>query len=105
MNIYLTDQVQITPITRDANFRTETAGTPFLSDAYIEEDDKIIYGSDGQPIKPARKIVLPYTTNVQEGDRIKVTRKNGIAVIDKDRNIKSISQIGAFGGSHLEVLS
>ena len=105
MSIYFTDQVQITPITRDANFRNETPGTPFLSDAYIEEDDKITYGSDGQPIKPARKIVLPYVVSVQEGDRIKITKKNGTSITDKDRNVKSVSQIGAFSGSHLEILS
>ena len=105
MSIYFTDQVQITPITRDANFRNETPGTPFLSDAYVEEDDEIVYGTDGQPIKPARKIVLPYATSITEGDRIKITKKNGASITDKDRNVKSISQIGAFGGSHLEVLS
>jgi len=105
MSIYLTDQVQITPITRDANFRNETVGTPFSSDAYVEEDDKITYGSDGQPIKPARKIVLPYETSIQEGDRIKLIKKNGKVVTDKDRQVKSVSLIGAFDGSHLEVLS
>lgn len=105
MSIYLTDQVQITPITRDANFRNETPGTPFLSDAYVEEDDKITYGANGQPIKPARKIVLSYEISIAEGDRIKITKKNGNAIIDKDRQVKSISQIGAFGDSHLEILS
>ena len=105
MSIYFTDQVQVTPITRDAKFRTETEGTPFTSDAYVEEDDKVVYGSDGAPIKPARRIFLPYGTSIAEGDFVKITKKNGFSITDKDRKVKGISYIGSFGSSHLEVLS
>ena len=104
MNIYFTDIVQITPITRDANFRNKTEETPFYSEAYVEEDDKIVYGSDGLPIKPARKIFLPYSVSIKEGDFIKTTSKNNHLITDSNRVVKSVSPIGSFKGDHLKVL-
>ena len=104
MSIYFTDIVQITPITRDTNFRNKTEGTPFYSEAYVKEDDKIIYGSDGMPIKPARKIFLPYNVSIKKGDFIKLTSKSNYLVTDTNRLVKAVAPIGSFKRDHLKVL-
>jgi hypothetical protein len=74
MSIYFTDQVEITPVSRDTNFRTETEGTPFLSKAYVEDESEIKYGSDGQPLDPVMFIGLPVNTSIS-------------TVIDTSRNL------------------
>jgi len=93
MSIYFTDQIQITPISRDINFRTETEGTPFLSKASVEDESKIQFGSDGQPFNPIKFIGLPRNTLIVKGDFVEITKLHGkiIAqsqtVIDTSRNL------------------
>jgi hypothetical protein len=93
MSLYFTDQVEITPISRDTNFRTEIEGTPFLSKAYIEDESEIKYGSDGQPLDPVMFIGLPVNTSIVKGDFIEITKLHGKAieqqstVIDTSKNL------------------
>jgi len=93
MSIYFTDQVQITPISRDINFRTETEGTPFLSKAYVEDESKIQFGSDGQPFNPIKFIGLPRNTLIVKGDFVEITKLHGKVIaqsqttIDTSRNL------------------
>lgn len=107
MSVYYTDRVQITPVAVDQNFRTETEGASFFSEAYIEDDDKIVYDSTGQPIKPAKRIFLPYINknkNIEKGDLIKVTERFGKAVVEKAVQINLISLIGSFVGDQWEII-
>lgn len=104
MSLYLPDEIEITPVTRNATFRTETEGTPFTVNAYVEDDDKIQYGSDGAPIKPAKRIFLPYGTVITEGDSIRVTKRSGSTVTDVKQRVRSVSPVGSFGRSHLEII-
>ncbi len=93
MSIYFTDQIEITPVSRDVNFRTEIEGTPFLSEAYVEDKTEIKYGSDGQPLKPEMFIGLPINTLIVKGDFIEITKLHGKVIeqesetIDTSRNL------------------
>ena len=93
MSIYFTDQIEITPISRDVNFRTETEGTPFYSEAYVEDKTEIKYGLDGQPLKPVMFIGLPINTSIVKGDFIEITKLHGkiieqeSEIIDTSRNL------------------
>lgn len=107
MSVYYIDQVKLTSITIDANFRVETKGTPFYSEAYIEEDDKIVFDNTGQPIKPVKRIFIPYkgiNKNIKEGDLIQVTKRFKINVTEREVKIKSASLVGGFSGDHLEII-
>lgn len=105
MSVYFTDEVIITPVSRDANFRNEVLGTPFSSEAYTEKDDKIMYDDTGMPIRPARKIFLPLGTNISEGFYIRVSKKSGVDYTDSDRVVRSVELVGSFRLSHIEVIS
>lgn len=104
MNLYFTDLVQITPVTRDASFRTETKGTSFSKNAYVEFDDRISYDGSGLPIRPAKVIFLPYATTIKEGDYIKVLKYHGNSVTANEQRVRSVAPVGSFHGSHLEIL-
>jgi len=103
MSLYFTDEVQITNITRDQNFRTETPGTPYLSEAYVEDDDSIAFSSDGTPVKPIRRVFVPHGNIVRIGDLIKTTKLRGEVVTDTDRKVTAVFNAGSFSGSHLEI--
>ncbi len=105
MSVYFTDIVRITNITADVD-GAETKGTPFNSKAYVEIDDEIRYGNDGQPIAPKSLVVLPKGTSISNGDLIKVVKLHGetvtgIDAVDKKARIKS--RVGGFTISHVEV--
>ena len=104
MRLYFPDEVQITPTSRNPNFRNEVRGHPIIVDAYVEDDDKITYGSDGTPIAPAKRIFLHYNVAIKNGDYVKVIKRSGIAVDGVDQQVRSVSMIGTFSRSHLEVL-
>jgi len=103
MGVYLTDEVQVTNITRDQNFRTETPGTPYLAEAYVEDDDSIAFSADGTPVKPIRRVFVSDDNIVNIGDLIKTTKLRGKAVTDTDRKVTSVFQAGGFEESHLEI--
>ena len=104
MKLYFPDEVQITPASRDANFRNEVKGHAFSVDAYVENDDKIVYGSDGIPINPAKRVFLHYNVSIKAGDYIKVLKRSGFTVEGMDQLVRSVSRVGTFSRSHLEVL-
>lgn len=104
MSIYFTDQVQITPVTRDENFRIETEGIPFLSEAYIEDESEIKFGSDGQPFDPVMFIGLPKNTLIVKGDFIEITKLHGKTITNsKKQKVKKAVHIGSFSESHIEI--
>lgn len=107
MSIYFPDLVEITNITYGSNYRTKTEGTPFSSDAYVEDESEIRYGSDGQPIEAQMLIGLPADTTILKGDFIKITRLHGEnpnAQEAERREVKRVSRVGNFGMSHIEAV-
>ncbi len=104
MSIYFVDEVQITPITRNSTFRTETEGATITVEAYIEDDDRITYGRDGTPIRPAKRVFLPFGTSIAEGDMVRTTKRFGTTVTETSKQVSRVSPIGAFEGSHVEVV-
>ena len=106
MSVLFSDTVSITPVVTDQNYGTETEGTAFTSKAYIENDTEIRYGSNGQPIYPAMMIFLPKETSIKEGDYIEITQLHGSTPTTQEarkRKARSVSRVGAFSMSHIEV--
>ncbi len=104
MSIYFVDEVQITPIIRNATFRTETEGATTTVEAYVEDDDRITYGRDGTPIRPAKRVFLPFGISIAEGDMIRITKRFGTIVTETSKQVSGVSPVGAFEGSHIEVV-
>lgn len=101
------DEVQITNITIDENYRTPTEGVPFNSRAYVEEDSEIRYGNDGQPLDPVIFIGLPKGTTIKRGDYICIIQLHGEipnAQEARRRPVKRVARVGAYTVSHLEVM-
>jgi len=106
MSVYFTDVVRITNVTTDID-GAETKGTPFTSKAYVEDDGKIRYGSDGQPIAPETLIVLPKGVTITEGDIIAIVKLRGITVSGNDavdKKVRAAPPVGSFTPSHIEVV-
>jgi len=100
------DKVKITPITID-QYRKETPGTPFPSEAAVEESGTIKYSSAGEPIDPEIWIFLPGNTDVKRGDYIEIIKLHGQNPTSQEveeRKIKRTHRAGGFTVSHIEVL-
>lgn len=101
------DKVKITPIAFDSVYRKETPGTPFISEAAVEEDSTIRYSSVGEPIDPEIWIFLPGDVVVEKGDYIEITELHGKAPTTQEameRKVKRYHRAGAYSMSHIEVL-
>ena len=101
------DRVTITPVTRNATFRTETRGTSFNSDATVEEDSEIRYSSSGAPVDPEIWIFLPADTLISKGDFIEIIKLHGQDPTTdeaEERKVKRTHRAGGFTISHIEVL-
>jgi len=107
MSIYFPDEVEITNITYDATYRTKTEGMPFSSEAYVEDESGIRFGSDGQPIEAQMFIGLPRGTAILKGDFIQITKLHGKTPNAQEaerREVKRVTRVGAFEMSHIEVV-
>jgi len=101
------DKVRVTPIVVSKAYRTETPGTPFISEAAVEDDGEIKYSSSGQPIDPEIWIFLPANVTIKRGDKIEVTELHGQIPTSQEaekRKVKRAYRPGGFTVSHIEVL-
>jgi hypothetical protein len=107
MGILFIDQVQITPVTIDSETGAETEAALVTSVANIEFEDRISYGSDGQPIRPVNLILLPADTVIKYGDYItptKIRKITASAEEGKQRRVVSVFPVaGLSKNSHLEI--
>ena len=109
MSYIFPDEVRIFNITRDVIHKIETEINNYLSDAYIEDEDKVAKSTQGNVVTPRTLIFLPNTaTNINKGDYIQITRiKNIVITSDMQLGIKrKVTKVGLAGGtslSHLEV--
>jgi len=105
------DEVEITTISIDATYKNETEGTPFSSDAYIEEESQIRYGGDGMPLDPITIMFLPPTIAnkaVKEGDYIAITKLHGETPNSQEamrKRIKKIAPVGGHRVHHMELVT
>jgi hypothetical protein len=104
MSVYFTDEIEITNITVDATFRSETEGTPFLQEAYVEDEDKVRYDNTGQPLRSAKTIFVPYDTVISEGSLVRITKILGQTVSEKQNKVSAVNRKGMFKGDHLELI-
>jgi len=101
------DKVKITPIAFDSIFRKETPGTPFISEAAVEESGEIKYSSAGKPIDPEIWIFLPGNVVIEKGDCVEITELHGKTPTTQEaqeRQVKRAHRAGAYSMSHIEVL-
>ncbi len=105
MSLLYPHTVEITNVTNNPNFRSETDGVPFSSEAYIEDESAIDLDNYGQPMNDEVNIFLPNGTVISRGDYIKITAMNGsVGFISVRRKVKKIFSVtGAFSIDHLEV--
>lgn len=108
MSYMYPDQVEITNVTRNIIYKTETEGTPFLSKAYIEEEAEINRGSLGSVVKPSTYIFLPNGIIINKGDYIRITKLHGVVIladtqIGTRKKVTKVFIVGVFKNSHIEV--
>lgn len=104
MRWYFQDEVLIIKRDFGNKFREEVDSSSFTSKAYVEQEDKIQYGTDGQPIEPRQRIFLPFSTNIGKGDFIQITKIMRRTVTEDRRKVESVYPVGSLKGSHLEVV-
>ena len=106
MSLLYPHTVEITNVTTNQNFRSETDGVPFSSEAYIEDESAIDLDNNGQPMNDEVNIFLPNGTVISRGDYIKIIAMNGrVGFIAVRRKVKKIfAATGACSTDHLEVI-
>lgn len=101
------DLIIITPITVDPETSLEIVGTPFESFAYWNEDSRIHYGSNGQPLVPKVKVYIPAGTDIDITYKVSLNKKSGKAVkpsLAISRKVKMMYPVGDEEESHIEVI-
>ena len=108
MSILFIDQVDITPVTSDVGTRSETEGADVSSVAYVEFENKIIYTSQGQPVRAISFFMLPSGTDIKYGDYITITAMRGRTPTTEEsvrRKVTGVFPVAGLGKeSHLEVI-
>ena len=107
MSLAYPDVVEITPVVLATAFKEETEGTPFPSDASVEDDSKLRFNRDGEPIEPSVIILFPKGTNVHKYFFAKIIKLHGETPTEDDnhrRRIKYASRIGGSMDSHIEAI-
>jgi len=101
------DIAEVTPITLSETYHEETEGATFQSEACIEEDSKLRYSANGEPIDPEILILFPAETDVHKGDYVQLIRLHGRAPTTDEairRRAKVAARIGGSRESHIEVI-
>jgi len=101
---YLTDIVQITNITINAQYGGVTNGTPFTKSARVEDTSRLFNSADGKKIKSEALVILERDISISTGDTLKITKRFGSTVASpKVMEVIEAQLVGGFMGSHLEV--
>ena len=105
MSLLYRDEIEITPIIRDINYRSEVEDKKIRIKAHVESYDKVTYDSTGAPIVPKNLIITPTKITILVGYYARITKLHGKTVSGYvKQKIRKVSSIGAFGESHLEIL-
>ena len=83
----LNDMLSVIPITNNVELGTETRGTVFNADAYIEEMHEIVYGStrsvvQGKEVRADYICFVPFDCAIKEGDKVTITKHRGSVITD-----------------------
>ena len=101
-----TDQVLITIMIADTTFNNMAESSSFKSKAYVENNTKIKYGQNGQPIDADFLVFLPHNIQVTLQDTLTILKLHGTSPVGDEIGTKQIKEIKRVGGiriSHLEV--
>jgi len=107
MSLAYPDIAEITPVTLSDTYHEETEGTAFQSIACVEEDSKLQYGTNGEPIEPAITILFPAKIEVHKGDYVRLIKLHGRTPTTDEairRRAKIAARIGGSRESHVEVI-
>lgn len=78
MDFYLTDEVDVVLVTRDAD-GVETTTTVASVKARVAERHKLLIDKDGQEVAGSMQVILPLATEINHDSRIKVKKLDGVA--------------------------
>ncbi len=107
MSLAYPDIVENTPVTLSDTYHEETEGTPYQTEACVEEDSKLRYGPNGEPIDPVITILYPAKTDVHKGDYVRIIQLHGRTPTTDEairRRAKMAARIGGSRESHIEVI-
>ncbi len=107
MSLAYPDIVEVTPVTLSDTYHEETEGDAFQSEACIEEDSKLRYSANGEPIDPQILILFPAKTDVHKGDYVQIIQLHGRTPTTDEairRRAKMAARIGGSRESHIEVI-
>jgi hypothetical protein len=99
------DKVEIFQPTTNKATKATTYTSLGISEAYIEDFDKVLYNSIGNEVAPDLLVGLPKTVTVDKGFGVKVIERHGvnISATEEMKQVKQLHMAGSFIGSHLEV--
>lgn len=72
MSLAYPDIAEITPVTLSDTYHEQTEGVSFQSKACVEDDSKLRFGPNGEPIDPVVLIQFPAKTSVHKGDYVRI---------------------------------
>lgn len=101
------DLVNFTKVTIGATYHEETKGTPYESEALVEEDNSVRYGPNGEELDPQIFIMAPGSSanlGLKRGDYVTIKRMHGVTITDNDRKIRRVSLVGSVEMSHIELV-
>jgi len=104
MSFYFTDTIELSHITRDPVYGTETAETKVVKCRH-EAKNKLITNQQGQDIRTHTQIFMSPDEEVLVGDSFKILTKNGRPYRNptKEYQVKTIFDNACFGTGVLEV--
>lgn len=104
--LYMTDTVQITPITLGTTYGKETAAAAFNTIARVENESRLIRNNSGDQVRSEVLIMLPAGTDIKFDYNVKVLTRYGVAVTQNETyKVKRVDERGNFFGSHIEAFA
>jgi len=73
---YLQDEIKIIPISTD-EFGQITEGAAVTSSARVKYEVKTVLRENGKEAQSTATLMLPYNTELKNGDKLQVTKING----------------------------
>jgi len=98
-----TDRCDILPITRDSQFGNETLGTAVNTKCREETEDTVKKSNTGSNVAYKRLYILPPSTSINKGDRIRTTKRRGKTVTEDYANVDEVFILGRYKPHHIEV--
>ena len=117
MSLLYPDRVEIIQVTMDVETKVTTEALPIKVSAYIELENRILYGWNGTVLRSHTRVYIPNRRvmqngvfkkfNLNKGDMIIYTKINNEIPAPQDRirqPILMVTKVGAQRSQHIELL-